>query len=92
MEINFIEDKKNTAIIELKGTSFTLGNVLKRELWQDSHVKAAGYSIKHPLVSTPKMLINTDGKKAPKQALTDAAQRLKKEVNKFKKEFSKEVK
>jgi len=92
MEINVIEDKKNKAIFELKDTTFTLGTVLKKELWQDDHVKAAGYSIKHPLVSTPEMLIETDGKKTPQQALIDAAQRLKKEVNKFAKDFQKEVK
>lgn len=92
MEINVIKDKKNEAIFELKGTTYTLGNSLKAELWNDDHVKAAGYSIKHPLVSSPEMLINTDGKKTPKQALIDAAQRLKKEADKFSKDFQKEIK
>ena len=92
MEINFIEDKKTKAIMEMKGSSFSLGNALKKELWNDDHVKAAGYSIKHPLVSTPEMLIETDTKKTPKKALADAAARLKKEVSRFSKDFQKEVK
>lgn len=92
MEINVIEDKKNKAIFELKGSTFTLGNVLKKELWHDSHVKAAGYSIKHPLINTPEMLIETDGKKSPKQALSDAASRLKKEVAKIGADLKKEAK
>ncbi len=92
MEINILKDKKNEVVFELKGTTFSLGNALKSELWNDEHIKAAGYSIKHPLVSTPEMLVSTDGKKTPQQALIDAAQRLKKEVDKFNKEFQKEVK
>lgn len=92
MEVKILEDKKNKTIFELKNTSYTLGSVIKKELWSDDHVKSAGFYIKHPLVSTPQMLIETDGKKTAKQALIDACQRLKKDIERFNDEFSKEVK
>ena len=91
MDINVIESKKNKLIFELKGGSHTLCNLLKNELWNDSHIKIATYSIRHPLVSQPKFIIETDGED-PKKALTAAAQRLEKTNEKFKEAFAKEVK
>ncbi len=91
MEIKIIEDKKNKLVFESEGLGHTFCNVLKKELWNDSHVKVATYSIRHPLVSKPKMIVETDGSSTPKNALLAAVQRLKKVSEKFKKEFSKEV-
>ena len=91
MDINIIEDKKNKLVFESEGIGHTFCNVLKKELWNDKHVKVATYNIKHPLVSRPKMIIETDGSEDPKKALLAAVQRLKKVNEKFKKEFSKEV-
>lgn len=90
MDIDIIESKKNKFVFELKGASHTICNPLKNELWNDKHVKVATYSIRHPLVSEPKFIIETDGED-PKKVLIAAAQRLEKLNNKFKEEFSKEV-
>jgi DNA-directed RNA polymerase subunit L len=92
MEIKILEDKKNKLIFESQDLGHTFCNVLKKELWKDSHVKVATYSIMHPLVSKPKMIVETDGSETPKNALLSAIQRLKRVSEKFKKEFSKEVK
>jgi DNA-directed RNA polymerase subunit L len=89
MEIKVIEDTKNKMIIELKGETHTLCNALKKELWNDSHIKTAGYNIAHPLVGVPKIVVETDGKETPKKALAEAAKRLGSKAEKFKKEFSK---
>lgn len=91
MEIKILEDKKNKIIFESEGLGHTFCNVLKKELWNDGHVKVATYSVRHPLVSNPKMIVETDGSLTAKNALLAAVQRLKKASEKFKKEFSKEV-
>ncbi len=91
MEIMILEEKKDKMVFELKGASHTICNALKDELLTDKHVKAATYAIKHPLVNVPKMVIETDGV-APRKVIADAAKRLKKVVEKFESDFSKEVK
>lgn len=92
MEIKVIEEKKNTLVFEIEDESNSLCNVLKEELIKDSHVKIATYSIEHPLVGTPKMIVETDTSTSPKKALAGAVQRLKKQIDKFQTEFKKEVK
>ena len=88
MEIKILDDKKNKLIIEVKGTDHTLCNSLKSELWNDKHVKIATYSIRHPQISVPQMIVETDGEESPRNALINAVQRLQKNNAKFKKEFS----
>ncbi len=91
MEIKILEDKKNKLIFESEGLEHTFCNMIKKELWNDSHVKIATYSVRHPSVSRPKMIIETDGSETTRNALLAAVQRLKKVNEKFKKEFSKDV-
>lgn len=88
MEINVIEDKKNRFVFEVEGTGHTFLNLLKTELWNDSHVKTATYLIKHPQVSKPKFILETEEGENPKAALSGAVGRLKKLSEKFKKELS----
>ncbi len=91
MEIKIIDDKKNKLVVEVKGADHTLCNAIKTELWNDKHVKIATYSIRHPEISMPQMLVETDGEESPRNALVNAFQRLQKNNSKFKKEFAKEV-
>ena len=88
MEIKILDDKKNKLIIEVKGADHTLCNALKAELWNDKHVKIATYSIRHPQISLPQIIVETDGEESPKNALINAVERLHKANAKFKKEFS----
>jgi DNA-directed RNA polymerase subunit L len=92
MEINILEDKKNKLVFEVEGIGHTFINILKNELWQDSHVKVATYSIRHPVISKPKVIVETDGNESPRAALTSAISRLKKTSDKFKEGIKKEVK
>ena len=92
MEIKILDDKKNRLMVEVKGSDHTLINAVKTELWNDKHVKIATYSIRHPQISVPQMLIETDGEETPRNALINAIQRLQKDNAKFKKELVKEVK
>ena len=84
MEIYVLEDKKNRFVFEIEGIGHTYLNMLKNELWNDSHVKVATYNIKHPQVSKPKFILETDGE-SPRAALTSAVGRLKKLSERFKK-------
>ena len=88
MEIKILDDKKNKLMLEVKGADHTLCSALKTELWNDKHVKIATYSIRHPQISVPQMIVETDGEVSPKNALINAVQRLHKTNEKFKKEFS----
>ena len=91
MKINILEDKKSKLIFEVESMGHTFINTLKNELTNDSHVKIATYSIRHPITSKPKIIVETDGS-SPRAALISAVGRLKKLNEKFKKEISKEVK
>ena len=92
MELKVLEEKKNKMILELKGADNTLCNAVKAELWNDSHVKAAGFNLSHPQTGIPKIVVETDGNELPKKALQEAVKRLKKELEKFKTEVKKEIK
>ena len=92
MEIKVLEDTKNKLRFEFQDADHTFCNILEKELWNDSHIKAAGYFIEHPLIGKPKFIVETDGKEKPKKALQDAIKRLKKTNEDFKKAFEKEIK
>ena len=87
MEVKFLEEDKNFLRVEIKGEDHTLANYLRKELWQDSDVKVAGYNIEHPLASSPILVIETK-KSDPKKALQGAVERLAKKNS----ELIKEVK
>lgn len=91
MEIKVIKEEKNKIIFEIEGEDHTLANALRKELWNDKKVKAAGYQIEHPLIGMPKMIVETSSG-SPKTAVKDAADRLKKLNAKLKEEIKKEIK
>lgn len=88
MKFKILEGKKNRLVFEIDGMGHSYLNILKNELWNDDHVKVATYNIKHPQVSKPKMILETDGDRTPKAALSGAVSRLKKLSDKFRKEMS----
>ncbi len=87
MELNFLIDEKDKLKVEVKGEGHTLCNPLNNELWQDSHIKIAGYNIEHALVSNPVIIVETDGKETAKNALKKAVLRLEKKMDEFKSKF-----
>ena len=88
MEINVLEHTKTKLRIQIKGEDHTFLNLLKKELYNDSSVKYAGYKIEHVHVGIPELILETEGKE-PKKVLLAAASRLKKTnkelLSKFKK-------
>jgi len=91
MEIKILDDKKNKMIFEIKGADHTLCNALKKEIAEDKHVKISSYSIRHPQISLPQMIVETDGEITPKSAVMSAVGRVQKDNEKFRKEFLKEI-
>ncbi|OYT32679.1 DNA-directed RNA polymerase subunit L [Candidatus Woesearchaeota archaeon] len=88
MEIKIIEEKKNKIIFEITGEGHTLANALRKELWEDNKVKVAAYNIDHPQVGEPRFILETTGEE-PRKALTNAAKRLQKTMEKIKEEAKK---
>ena len=89
MEMIVVEETPKKLIFELKGEGNTVLNALKNALWQNKHVKVATYSIEHPLVGVPKMIVETNGEIKPRKALMEAVEKLKKDAEKLKKDLSK---
>ncbi len=85
MELNILEEKKNKLVFEVKGAGHTLSNAIRKELWNDEHVKVAAYTIEHPLIGVPRFVLETDGADT-KKTLVSAAKRLQKQVDKIKTE------
>ncbi len=82
MEVLVVEESKDKFVFDLKGDVSTIANVLKKELWNDSHIKAAGYYVDHPLVNTPRFVVQTDGE-SPRKVVKSAIKRLEKEAEKL---------
>ncbi len=91
MDIKVIENKKNKLVFELKDATHGFCNILRDQLWKDSHVKVAAYRVEHPLIGIPKFIVETDGSESPKNALLGAVKRLDTVADKLKKEVSKEL-
>jgi DNA-directed RNA polymerase subunit L len=85
MEIQVLEEKKNRLVFELEGEGHTLSNALRKELWNDDHVKVATYAIEHPQVGKPVFTVETDGED-PKKTIQNAVKRLQKTLQKLKDE------
>ncbi len=78
MEVKILESDKNSIKIELIGEDHTFANALRKELWNNSNVKLAGYNVEHPVVSNPILVADGDGKQDPKKMLLKAAEDLRK--------------
>jgi DNA-directed RNA polymerase subunit L len=85
MEIKILEDKKSRLVFNIEGDGSTIANMLKKELWNDEHVKAAGFNVEHPLINVPTFVLETDGADT-KKTVSAALKRIGKQVEKFRDE------
>ena len=83
------EHTKKRMVFELIGADHTFCNALKKELWNDSAIRAAAYKIDRPLIGVPKFIIETNGQKDPKNVLKSVASKLKKHNKDFLELFKK---
>ncbi len=89
MKVDVIRNEKNTLEIALVGEGHTFANLLRKTLKSDDHVVHAAYKVGHPLVDKerPVLILETDGKETPKEALIRAAEKIKEQINEFGKQF-----
>lgn len=91
IQVKILEEKKHRLVFELDGESHTLAAALTKELWNDEHIKVAGYNVEHPLLAKPKFVVETDGAD-PKKLVSAAAKRLHKMTEKLRDSAAKELK
>lgn len=86
MKLIIVEEKKARLVFDLEGENPTMISALKEELWQDEHVKAAGFTVEHPLIEKPRFVLETDGAD-PRKTVSAAIKRMQKEIAKLKDGF-----
>ena len=91
MEIEVLENKKDTLEFILKGERHTFPNLLKSALLKDSAVEMAAYSLDHPMDNFAKFIVKTKGKTAAK-AVQDAVKLIDSELSDFEDAFKKALK
>ena len=91
MKLKILNEDKNKIKVEIKGETHTFCNTLKNKLWENKHIKTAGYNIDHPLTGIPILNVETDGVN-PRKALSDAAKSMAKDMDYFKSAFNKGIK
>lgn len=86
MEIEILHSAENELEFRLTGEEDTFANLLRKMLHEDSHVTFAAYRVNHPLTERkrPVFKVKTNGNKSPKQALEEAAERIKETAEEFK--------
>ncbi|MBN1940984.1 MAG: DNA-directed RNA polymerase subunit L [Candidatus Diapherotrites archaeon] len=91
MEIDVLENKKDSLELLIKGETHTFPSILRSALLEDSKVEMAAYTLKHPLEDQVKFIVKTDGK-TPAKALKDALQTLETELSEFEDAVKKAIK
>jgi DNA-directed RNA polymerase subunit L len=91
MELKILEETKKKIVLKIEGTGHSFCNALVEEVWKDEEVDIASYTIRHPLVGVPELVVEMKSGD-PKKALIDAAKRLEKANEKLRSEFVKELK
>jgi DNA-directed RNA polymerase subunit L len=77
MEFEVLENKQKRLVVVLHGADHTICNVLVDALWQESGVTNVAYTIDHPLVGKPRIVIETSSTH-PKDVLVSAIKKVKK--------------
>jgi DNA-directed RNA polymerase subunit L len=88
MDIKVLESKKDKLVVEVRGETHTLLNLLREKAWKAGATQAS-YMIEHPQQSQPKLIVRA---KDPKKVLKDAAQLVADEAKAFDREFSRAMK
>ena len=90
MEIGFLEKKKSVVRFTLKGGGHTLCNLLRDNLWKQKGVKIAAYTVNHPLIGIPEVIVESSGDVST--ALQGAIKSIKAQNKNFLTAFKKGVK
>jgi DNA-directed RNA polymerase subunit L len=91
MQLNVRESEAKRAIIELVGADHTVLLLVRDQLEKDSDVKLVTFAVDHPLVGTPKLVVETTRKK-PQTVILDAIAQLKDELREVEAQLEKQLK
>lgn len=83
MELKEKKIEEGTSEFTLKGEDHTIANALCSALRVAEHVAFAGYRMPHPLSKEVVIIVKTDGKIAPREALLRASDTLRKSFETF---------
>jgi len=83
MEVTILEDKKSKLHVEIKNSPVLAVDLVKKELWQNDHVKVVGTNIEHPLLKKQTFVLETDGQD-PRKVIGTGVKKLQKELSKAK--------
>jgi DNA-directed RNA polymerase subunit L len=83
MKLAVLEKSDNKLVLEVKGETHTLLNLLSENTWK-SGADQASYIIQHPYLSEPKIIVRS---KNPKKTLLEAVQLIVMQSKEFEKEF-----
>lgn len=90
MELKVEKQEDRSVIIEVKNESSAFLHLLREELWNDKSVSKAAVIQDHPFISDPKILVEVKSGN-PKVSLGKAVDRVKLNIEKFRKAFNKAV-
>ena len=92
MELKILDQSKNKVTLEVIGWDIGYINLVRKELWNDEKLKIAGYQKEHPQKENTKFIIETSTQKKAIEAIHEAVKRVKKDINKIKKEVDNSLK
>jgi DNA-directed RNA polymerase subunit L len=92
MKVKILKKLHNELKMEVKGEGHTLCNVIQKALLKDERVDLAGYSVPHPLTSSPVIYVRTRGQSKPETVLKDAIEEVHKESEAFRTALEKALK
>jgi len=83
MEIEVIKNEKDYLEIAIKGEEYSLVNMLKELLLEDSKVEFAAFRMDHPQIANPVLMVRTS-ESTPLAVLKYAIKKMKKQAEEFK--------
>ena len=89
MKLKVVKKTEKQLELEVEGEDHSLCNAIRKSLLEDKHVTYASYRIEHPLISHPVIIVRTDGKESPEDALKEGVKRVGEMASEFRQVFSK---
>ncbi len=91
MELKALKKDDKTLLLEVKGETFTLTNLVQDELWNDPNVLETTDIKEHPYLEEPKIWVKME-RGNPVTAIKKACQRIERKIDEFSREFEKALK
>jgi DNA-directed RNA polymerase subunit L len=90
MEVVKIKGDEKSALIEVRGETFTLTSALEEQLWEDRNVSESASFREHPYLSEPKIWVKVK-KGSFKDSLEKAAEKLIEASKEFREKFKEAI-